>query len=752
MNKQRITLIVSALLATSFLMAQTQKTDTVSTTIKVGKEENNRNVMLNASSDEGPRQISIGLPVVNAGDVIILVNDLPVVYHYWPHFPSSHWRADSSLDHIGLLKLSEVQTTTGRVGYATNSYTRLGGDKFEGRLNYRLNQYGMQQFDFNMSGALGHNWFFAGDVYQNFDPGAVQLKYTNYVDRTQIYKGALTKKFNNLKGEFSLLYKHSDSRSLTSGATNIAPFIYNGDGSITALSGFKLGTDSYSPIDGKMQYMDIKTGQIKETYLQDAAQNISNEYAILGKYKFDNGMNFKLSAKYSYSNAAIVYEPGASITKADATSGYTYTDTGASYIGYVQNRNSMLDFGKVKDFMMMAELTQKKGNHNLRLGMNEWNNNTDYKGNSTAYQHEVASNPRKLANKNGDTYYNLNAAGEYFKGSENRIAAYLTDDWNITKKLNAYIGARVEYFNLSGDNLPFKRYAGFHIGSINPVTNEKAVLTGFSHDWVLPAITLNLTYKMTHKYGILAEASYSQQGAKLSDYAGVVTPYTDAVSVPYGRAGVYYNDAKISFVSAITYIKKTNFQSRYNLVDPSNASITNLYHLKYDVATLGWTTDAVLKPFTGAELHLLATFQNPTYKNFDFTAYGKEYDYNNMQVTGISKVLLEIDPSYRPTKNMRLWTSFRYFSKQYANVGNSLFFNSHWETFGGIDYTVNKNLTLSGTVINFLNQKGASGSISGTELITKADLLDNPDKFKNIVMNGSYLRPLTFELKAVIRF
>ena len=101
---------------------------------------------------------------------------------------------------------------------------------------------------------------------------------------------------------------------------------------------------------------------------------------------------------------------------------------------------------------------------------------------------------------------------------------------------------------------------------------------------------------------------------------------------------------------------------------------------------------------------------------------------------------------------MRLWTSFRYFSKQYANVGNSLFFNSHWETFGGIDYTVNKNLTLSGTVINFLNQKGASGSISGTELITKADLLDNPDKFKNIVMNGSYLRPLTFELKAVIRF
>ncbi|BAU19065.1 hypothetical protein PIOMA14_II_0560 [Prevotella intermedia] len=30
-------------------------------------------------------------------------------------------------------------------------------------------------------------------MYQNFDPGTFDLKFTNYNDRTQIYKGALTK-------------------------------------------------------------------------------------------------------------------------------------------------------------------------------------------------------------------------------------------------------------------------------------------------------------------------------------------------------------------------------------------------------------------------------------------------------------------------------------------------------------------------------------------------------------------------------
>ena len=46
------------------------------------KEEGNRNVMLNAASANGPREIQIGLP---SADVNVLENGIPVTYATNPH-------------------------------------------------------------------------------------------------------------------------------------------------------------------------------------------------------------------------------------------------------------------------------------------------------------------------------------------------------------------------------------------------------------------------------------------------------------------------------------------------------------------------------------------------------------------------------------------------------------------------------------------------------------------------------------------
>ena len=46
------------------------------------KEEGDRNVMLNAASANGPREIQIGLP---SADVNVLENGLPVTYATNPH-------------------------------------------------------------------------------------------------------------------------------------------------------------------------------------------------------------------------------------------------------------------------------------------------------------------------------------------------------------------------------------------------------------------------------------------------------------------------------------------------------------------------------------------------------------------------------------------------------------------------------------------------------------------------------------------
>lgn len=81
-------------------------------------EEGDRNVMLNAASANGPREIQIGLPM---SDVNVLENGLPITYATNPHSVNSIWRSDASLGYVGLLKISETALTTGNIGYAVNS-------------------------------------------------------------------------------------------------------------------------------------------------------------------------------------------------------------------------------------------------------------------------------------------------------------------------------------------------------------------------------------------------------------------------------------------------------------------------------------------------------------------------------------------------------------------------------------------------------------------------------------------------------
>ena len=109
---------VFVMLAIGFMLAaetsaQGAKNDSLRVSQSSKKEEGNRNVMLNAASANGPREISIGLP---GGDVNVLENGLPVVYNSNPHNVNTHWRGDSSLGHVGLLKISETAITTGNIG------------------------------------------------------------------------------------------------------------------------------------------------------------------------------------------------------------------------------------------------------------------------------------------------------------------------------------------------------------------------------------------------------------------------------------------------------------------------------------------------------------------------------------------------------------------------------------------------------------------------------------------------------------
>lgn len=742
------------------------------------KEEGNRNVMLNAASANGPREIQIGLP---SADVNVLENGIPVTYATNPHSVNSLWRADASLSHVGLLKISETAITTGNIGYAVNSFTQLGEKGFHGTLNYKTNHFGMQEVSLNLNGSLAKDWFYSGSIYQDFDPGTFKIKSTPFQDRTQIYKFALTKKYNDNRGELTAIYHYSNSHPVYNYATQSAPFVYVGDGSVREFGDFALGTTSYLPVDNEMVYRDMRTGELKKTNLYDASQNRGSEFTLMNNYSWDNGLNWKTVMKYDHSLGSLVYQTPMSLDQNEAGINYLYEAVDGSmqpYTGeYVQSRMSCLNRGFIDSFMFTTELSRKVNNSTWRLGLNEWYYDVDYTSSTTMYDQSVpmdGSYPVRLYNADYATYsgrtyagsgcyYDFNKnASEYYKGHENKLALYFTHDWDITDKLNLYYGARLEYQALRGENAAVTnangeyvgRFANYYLGATAP-DGTKIAPTSMSYDWLNYALTAAVTYKLTKEFGFTGDFTYITQHPKIENFAPATLPNTDKISVPLGRAGIYYNNEWLSLTSLFSYISKTNNNSTLNLQHKTAAGQTEIMAapLNYDIKTLGWTTDVVARPFKGFDLHFLFTYQKPTYKKYETSVTFSDGYVGSINATGnivaeIPEVIVEIDPSYMITKDLKIWTSFRYFSKTYANINDAYYFNGRWETFGGLNWQVNKKLALGCTVVNFLNQTGAKGSIAGAELIEKEDA----GQYAGHVMAGSYIRPFTVEFSASLKF
>ena len=355
------------------------------------KEE--RNVMLNAADANKPREIQIGLP---SEDVTVYENGLPVVYSSSVHKLSAHWRSDASLKGTDLMTPSESAIKTGNIAYAVSAFSELGEKKFSGKLNYKANHFGMQNFDLNLSGGIGDRWLYTAGMYQNFDPGSFKLRFTDYADRTQIYHFGLTRILGDGKGRISLLYKYSNSKNPGSFA-NAAPFIYAGDGSIKKLAGFDPGLDSYVQRQGSFRYLNTKTGKMETWNMTDVNDNHANEVALISQYQFDNGWLWKFNAKYMDApRANCVDYGGSTISEVSEADGYQLSD-GSAYSGLIEGRRTWLHFGKVSNALLTTEMSKQVGSHKLMIGLNEWYYHLNYYSSSFQWAGTVEAYPRTLS-------------------------------------------------------------------------------------------------------------------------------------------------------------------------------------------------------------------------------------------------------------------------------------------------------------------------------------------------------------------
>ena len=736
---------------------------------KEKKEE--RNVMLNASDANKPREIQIGLP---SEDVTVYENGLPAVYSSSVHKLSAHWRSDASLKGTDLMTPSESAIATGNIAYAVSSFSELGQKEFKGKLNYKANHFGMQNVDLNLSGGIGDNWLYTASMYQNFDPGSFKLRFTDYADRTQLYHFGITRILNDGKGRVSLLYKYSNSKNHGNFA-NAAPFIYSGDGSIKKIDGFDPGMDSYVQRQGSFQYLNTKSGKMETWNMSDGCENHANEIALISQYQFDNGWLWKFNAKYMNApHANFVDYGGSTISPVSKADGYQLSD-GSAYSGYIEGRRTWLHVGKVSNALLTTEISKQLNNHKLMIGLNEWYYHLNYYSSSFQWAGTVEAYPRTLSQmyvnpldptqtaRRSETFGYNELSPEYTKGSENKLALYFTDEWKVSPKFKVFYGGRLEYYRMSAEQISTPRFSGFHLGNYNTYATADGSVVATEHsieaknvtkDKLNYAATLQLTYNLTRQFGLTADATIATRFPRISEYAGTgpTEEQYKRVTIPLIRGGIFYKNDWIDLSSMVTYISKSNNIDQQNLTKPGTTEGKTVL-LIYNIQTLGWTTSAEINPFKNFHMHALFTYQKPVYKNYNASVTFSDgqsmgVNANNMIVKEIPQVLIELDPKYDITKNLNAWLSFRYFGKTYANLQEALYFNGHWETFGGINWNVNKKLSLGVSVINIFNEKGAKGTISGSELITKQEA----GKYEGKYMSGSYLRPFTVEFSAGIKF
>ena len=753
-NLTTLTAIAAFTLLPAVAMAK-ENTDSLS----AGGKGEERNVMLNASDATKPREIQIGLP---SEDVNVYENGLPTVYSSTVHQLARHWRSDASLGTVGLMNPMESAIKTGNIAYSVDSYSNFGQKEFKAIFNYRTNTFGWQNFDFNVSGGIGEKWLYTASIYQNFDPGYFKVKFTDFSDRTQIYHAGLTRLFN--RGKLSILYKFSKSNALGSMINN-APFIYVGDGSVMEIPGFPLGTTSYAPIGGEFEYMDVLDGKMKKGRWGDCTDNYAHDLTAHFAYRFGNDYKLDINAKFMRAPHADYCDfGGSSIFETTAADQLYKPGEDTPYIGLAEGRRTWLHAGKVTNALLTAELNKSFANHDLRFGLNEWYYHLDYSSSSFQWTGTVSPYPDILVKHNSDgtfsQFHGFNELSpEYTKGYENKSAIYITDNWQITPKFNLYFGGRLEYYRMSADQIPYARYDGFHIGDTHTYTDSEGNMTTVKIEphHVLKnklnyAATIQGIYNFNRHLGLTADATVATRYPRINEYAGTgpTEEQYKRVTIPLIRGGITYRNNWVDLTSMVTYIAKSNNIDQQNVTKPGTTqSKTTL--LIYSIKTFGWTTSAEIHPFKGFNLHALLTLQKPTYDNYFIKSPFDgvpDLNANGNIVKEIPQVLIELDPSYQLNDKFRFWLSFRYFGKTYANLTNALFFNGRWETFGGINWNVNRHIDLGCTVINFLNQKGASGTINGAELLSKED----SGKYKNYYMSGSYLRPFTIEFSATLKF
>lgn len=709
-------------------------------------QDDKRNVMLNAESASAPRVINIGLPDSSNG-AVVFVDGLK----HAMGLPRSqyHWAGGNAYERVGTIDFMEAVVQYGEFSVPVNSVTRLGSETFSGDFTAASSSNGLIRFDGSLRGPLAGKWQFALGAYINYDPTSVHAPSRIFIDQKQIYQASLCRLWDN--SSLSMTYRLSFCNDRVDGGYSVAPFVYKGDGSIGLYEGFRLGRDCYMPADEKVRWMDLETGSWKEGDMSKMDRRRLHDFHLTYRNKDLGGWDFLAALHVCYmapSNWMKVQLAG--VDQVSASMGYTLSG-GSPYTGLIQNRQALYYDTWTLDPELRVEGRRTLGRHELKTGVSLVYARQYESSSSFRFAHTVEAGPQRVF-LDGEGSWRFNRNSTWFNSWKIHADLYLFDSWLIAKNLLARTGVRVRgIYNdvysatrLDGETIN-TRVDGFNLA--DPALAKKHHFKAPGIDYV---VSESLSWRIYKGLSAVAEGFYSMTPKAATYYRNATLPSLKSIGNAMARGGLSLEGSWYDLTALVSYVTSWNNAAQVSVTKQINGiSETLPWVAQYGIGTLGFTLDGSLR-FGGFSLHSRVTWQNPTYKNYrnEFVFSDGSVsviDYTGKTVTGISKLMIELDPSFS-WKFLRVWISARYYSRQYVSRTNLAYFKGHFETFAGAQAKFGKHSRINLNIVNILFDQGAKGSID------IADTIEDADELKGLVMAGSYIRPFTVDLSYTFSF
>ena len=630
--------------------------------------------------------------------------------------PDQFIRVDETIERVEALRGGTAPIfTAGAVGGAANFVTIIPGDEAQARAKLGFTDYGQYRGDVAWSAPMSEHWGIAMGGYYRVSDGIREPGYT--ADEGGQLRVNIVGDFDTT--EVAFFGKYINDKTLFA-----VPIPLQGRPSDPdAVNGQDAGSYSLHSEDLARAGLPPSAAEVglQGSRLEDGIH--PDLWTIGGRVRMRLSDTVSFTNLLRYTDGSVrfdgIFSGDAPVTGVEfaETTGvpafYTIISTGESYspTDLVQNHGHWVINKEFRALQDDLRVTFDLGANNLTLGAYFADYSMDDRwslGNQLLM--DVQSRPRRLllpgaTDPNGFTSYStLNLRANY---DAKLYSAYLSDEWSITDALRIDVGVRYDRQETDG-----------HVSDGETVDYDGNPATLYDNSTALAGPTSSRISETFDNVGYSVGLNF-----EFTDQHAIFGRYTEAAKLPHFddlRNGVLTKDkvknAELGYKTSLKNFAAfiTLFQTEFDNVPFQDILADGTILVRRAATrTRGVEIEGELNTGDIFTLGFSMTFQDPKYEKFT----GSVIDNTDNTIRRIPKEFGRVTPALHFFDDRaRLYVTYSYFGKRYANDENTIELPSYSKLDAGVMFDVTEAFRLQVAADNLTNEVGLTEGNPRTDI------------------------------------